>query len=258
MTELTACIVAQNEEQNLPRALASLLGVADEIVVVDGLSRDRTADVAREAGARVILRAFTDHSDQKNFAAAQAGHDWILLLDADEELSAELRSSIAAWKREPPRDEVYEFSRRSQYLGRWIRYSGWYPDRVRRLYRRDRAQFADRIHSALVYAGPVGRLPGDILHYPYRSAAHHRAKVETYTTVLAQQLFDQGQRRWIFPILVGPPWAFVQSFLLRAGFLDGAAGWRIACMAARYVFLKYGKLGALVRNSSRAQRRGAS
>jgi glycosyltransferase involved in cell wall biosynthesis len=161
MNRLSVCIVAQNEEENLPRLLQSAQPIADEIVLVDGGSTDRTQEIARNAGARVFFRPFTNHADQKNYSASLAANDWIFLLDADEELSAELSASIQEWKAQPPRFAVYEMSRLTWYLGGWIRHSRWYPDWQRRIYRRDQASFSGVIHSALRYDGPVGRLRGD-------------------------------------------------------------------------------------------------
>ena len=246
MNQLTACLITFNEESNLPRALASLRGVADEIIVVDSGSRDATVEVARAHGARVVDRAWTNYSEQKNFAAAQATHDWVLSLDADEELSPELRASLLEWKQHAPDAAAYEFSRRANYLGEWIRHSGWYPNRQIRLYRRDAASFAGTVHESLRVNGQVMRLPGDIYHYTMSTYAEHAAKVEGYTTLAAQQLFDAGKRSWRLAMMASPPWTFFQKFILRAGFLDGRRGWLIARMAARYTYLKYRKLGVIV------------
>ncbi len=246
MNRLTATLITFNEEQNLPRALASLADLADEIVVVDSGSTDRTCEMARQHGARVLHRAFADYADQKNFAAAQSSNDWILSLDADEELSPELRKSLWAWKQQAPATVAYEFARRASYLGGWIRHSGWYPDRKVRLYRRDRAHFVGRVHESLAVDGPVGRLDGELYHYTARTFSEHVAKVDAYTTLAAEQLFAAGRRRWRLAMLLAPPWTLLHTLILQGGFLDGYRGWLIARMAARYVFLKYRKLGRLI------------
>ncbi len=250
MNRLTATLITLNEEQNIPRVLASLADLPEEVVVVDSGSTDRTCEIAQHHGARVLNRVWTDYSDQRNFAAAQATHEWILAIDADEELSAELRESLRAWKQQPPEHSAYAFARRAWYLGGWVRHSGWYPDRKKRLYRRDRARFVGTVHESLRVEGSIGRLDGDILHYTVRSFARHEAKVKRYTTLAAEQLFHGGRRRWRAALLLAPPWVFLQKFLLQAGFLDGYRGWLIAWMAARYVYLKYRKLGRLVRSDS--------
>ena len=195
MNRLTVTIITLNEERNLPRALASVAELADEVVLVDGGSRDHTVEIARQLGARVIERPWTDYSDQRNFAAAQASHDWILSLDADEELSSELRTELEGWKQLKPEAAAYEMPRRARYLGRWIRHSGWYPDRKRRLYRRDKARFVGILHESLEVDGPVGRLEGDLLHYTVETLAEHRAKMDGYTTLAAEQLYRAGRRQ---------------------------------------------------------------
>ena len=257
MNPLSVCIIAQNEQENLPRVLRSVQSIADEIIVVDGGSTDRTAELARDGGARVFFRAFTNHADQKNYAASLAANEWIFLLDADEELSDELKSSVQEWKRAAPQFEVYEMSRLTWYLGAWIRHSRWYPDWQRRIYRRDKASFGGVIHSALRYDGPIGRLRGDLLHYTIRTFPEHEAKLEKYTTAIAQEMFDQGRRSWRAAMWLAAPWSWIHHFVLGAGFLDGRRGMLIAKMAARGVRLKFQKLGRLVEAERAAKNRGA-
>jgi len=252
INRLSVCVVAQNEEENLPRVLESVRGIADEVVLVDGGSRDRTQEVAREHGAEVFCRAFTNHADQKNYAASLASNDWILLLDADEELSKELKRSLLEWKTRAADRDVYEMSRFTWYLGAWIRHSRWYPDYQRRLYRRNKTKFSGVIHSALDYQGRIGRLGGDLLHYTIRTFPEHEAKLEKYTTAIAKEMFDRGERRWRGAMWVATPWSWFRHFFLSAGFLDGYRGALIAQMAARGMRLKYRKLGDLVEAEKRA------
>ncbi len=249
MNRVSACLVTLNEEHNLPRALKSLEGIADEIVVVDSGSTDRTAEIAKQHGASFFVRPFTNHADQKNFAAACARNDWIFLLDADEELSSELRNSLMEWKRQEPEFPVYEMSRLTSYLGAWIRHSRWYPDFQRRLYRKDQASFSGMVHSALRFNGNAGRLGGDLLHYTVRTFAEHEAKVERYTTAVAQEMYAQGRQGWRGGMCIAAPWSWLQNYVLCAGFLDGYRGWLIARMAFRGVWLKYKKLGRLIETS---------
>jgi glycosyltransferase involved in cell wall biosynthesis len=251
MNRFSACLITSNEEQNLPRALNSVQGVADEIVVVDCGSTDRTAEIARERGAKVVTRAWTNFAEQKNAAAAAASNDWILSLDADEELSSTLRSSLLDWKKREPKHSVYEMARRAWYLGGWIKHSGWYPDYQRRLYQRDAAQFCGIVHESLKFEGRPGRLAGNLLHYTVDSFAEHEEKVERYTTLAAQQLYAAGKRSWRAAIWLAMPWSWFQNFFLRGGFLDGYRGALIAQMAARSVRLKYKKLGQLVNEAGK-------
>jgi glycosyltransferase involved in cell wall biosynthesis len=258
MTCLSVCLVVQNEQENLPRCLCSVQGIADEIIVVDGGSADRTQEIAREFGAKVYERPFTNHADQKNYAATLASQDWIFLLDADEELSNELKESVRWWKTHDPQFAVYEMPRLTWYLGAWIRHSRWYPDWQRRVYRRDQASFSGAIHSALRYNGEIGRLQGDLLHYTIRTFSEHEAKVEKYTTTVAKEMFDEGQRHWRAAVWLAAPWSWIRHYFLGAGFLDGHRGALIAQMAARGVRLKFRKLGKLVAAEKQAKNRGAS
>ncbi|HME11611.1 MAG TPA: glycosyltransferase family 2 protein [Candidatus Acidoferrum sp.] len=253
MNQLSACIITLNEERRLARAIASVALVAEEIVVIDSGSTDRTEDIARQHGAKFLSRAWTNYAEQKNFAAQSAAHDWILSLDADEELSSPLQSSLLDWKQHAPQFQVYEMPRRACYLGAWIRHSGWYPDFQRRLYRRDAAQFTGIVHETVRYTGSIGRLEGDLLHYTIDTFAQHEEKVERYTTLAAQQMFAAGRRRWRSAQWFGTPWSWVQNYFLRGGMLDGYRGALIAQMAARSVRLKYRKLGELA--SAEAARR---
>jgi len=247
MPPISVTLITRNEERDLAQALGSLAGVADEIVVVDSGSTDRTREIARASGARVIERAFTDFADQKNFAAGSAAHDWVLMMDADEALSAELRAALVAWKQAEPAYAAYRMARLTNYLGAWIRHSGWYPDYVVRLYRRDRVRYAGRIHETVATEGPVGTLAGDLLHYSVRTRAEYDAKVDIFTTLAAEDMYAKGRRRWRAALWFGPPWTLVHNFFFRRGFLDGYRGALLAWRGAHYVRLKYSKLGLLVR-----------
>jgi glycosyltransferase involved in cell wall biosynthesis len=258
MNRLSACLITFNEEENLPRVLDSVQGIADEIVVVDCGSKDRTQEIARERGVKLVIQGWTNFAEQKNIAAAAASNDWILSLDADEELSSTLRDSLFEWKKQTPAFSVYEVARRTWYLGKWIHHSGWYPDFQRRLYRRDAASFSGIIHESLKFAGKPGRLRGDLLHYTVRSFEEHKEKVERYTTLAAQQMYAAGKRSWRAAMWLAAPWSILQNFLLRGGFLDGYRGALISWMAARSVWQKYAKLGKLVEEERRARGTKAS
>lgn len=250
MNRLTVTLITRDEEKNLPRALASLADLPDEVLVVDSGSTDRTCELARQYGARVLERTWTDYSDQKNFAASQASQDWVLNLDADEELSPELQTSLHHWKTEPPTAVAYWMRRKARYLGGWILHCGWYPDPKLRLYRRDRARFVGALHESLQVDGRTGWLQGELYHHTVNSFDEHRSRLQHYTTLAAKQLFAAGRRGWRLPLLVASPWVFVRTFFFQQGFRDGYRGGLIAVMAAYYVFLKYRKLGVLVRGGS--------
>ena len=246
MNRISACLITYNEEHNLPRALASLAGVVDEIVIVDSGSTDRTEELAQEHGANLYFREWSSYGEQKNFAAECAQNEWIFSMDADEELSSALQTSLLAWKKAEPKFPVYEVARKTWYLGAWINHSGWYPDFQRRLYNRDEARFSGIIHESVRFVGPPGRLNGDLLHYTVRTFEEHEAKVEKYAELAAQQMHWEGKRQWRFAMLLATPWRWFYTFILRGGFLDGYRGALIAKMAARSVRLKYAKLGKLI------------
>jgi glycosyltransferase involved in cell wall biosynthesis len=252
MNRLSACIITLNEQHNLPRALASLKGIADEVIVVDSGSTDRTREIAVQSGAAFHYRKWTHFAEQKNHAASLARTDWILSLDADEELSSALQTALLGWKKRVPRFEVYEVARKTWYLGAWIKYSGWYPDFKKRLYRKGVAAFEGSVHETLQYDGECGRLTGDLLHYTIHDFSEHLANVERYSTLAARQMYEQGKRQWRWALWFAAPWSFFRSFVLRGGFLDGYRGALIARMAARTVRLKYGKLGKLIATERKA------
>lgn len=245
MPALTAAILAYNEEHDLPRALASLQGVVDEIVLVDSGSTDGTCDIARSSGARVFTRKLDSFAAQRNYASSVASNDWILVVDCDYELSPELRSSLLAWKNENPGCNAYELSSLTNFLGGWIRHSGWYPDFKILLYRRDKGQFAGAIHERFMAEGPVGRLPGHVLHYTVRTFAEHKAKVDAMTTRAAEDLFARGRKSWRAAMIFASPWTVLQRLVFQFGVLDGWRGFLIAWLSGYYIYLKYRKLGRL-------------
>ncbi len=239
--QISATIIARNEENSVARAISSL-GFCDEIVVVDSGSTDRTVEIAESRGAMVIHNDWLGYAAQKNFAARAATHDWILSIDADEEVSPRLAASIQRLREAGTRHVGFDFARKARYCGRWIEHSGWYPDRKVRLYRRDRGSWKGNfVHESVVVSGAVGHLDGDLLHYTCDTLEAHRANVERYTDLAAQEIRATGKKPPIWRVLLAPPYAFVKSYLLQLGLLDGAAGLTIARMAARYVYLKYSK-----------------
>lgn len=241
MLKISATLVTLNEESNLPRAIESLR-CCDEIVVVDSGSHDRTVEIASKLGARVIETEWRGYAAQKNFAAEQAAHDWILSLDADEALSESLEAEIWDIKRSGPQADAYTIPRLAQYMGRWIFHSGWYPDRKVRLYDRSKAKWVgEYVHESVRVNGRVAHLKSNLLHYTCDSLSQHLKTTDRYTTLAAQELAAQGRRVPLWRLLLSPPWAFVKTYLFQRGFQDGFEGLVIAYMAATYVFVKYAK-----------------
>jgi len=195
----------------------------------------------------IFNREWTNFSEQRNYAVAQSSCEWIYTLDADEELSEELRASLLEWKQREANFNAYEHPRLTWYMGDWVRHSGWYPNLQRRLYRKGAAKYSGVVHETLEFEGKPGYLKGDLLHYTIENFAEHETKAEKYSALAAQKLFDEGKRSWRAAMWFATPWAFLQSFFIRAGFLDGRRGALIARMAARSVRLKFRTLGTLVR-----------
>jgi glycosyltransferase involved in cell wall biosynthesis len=239
--KLSATLITYNEERNIARAIESLR-CADQIVVVDAGSTDRTVEIAEKLGAHVLEPPFKTYAAQKNFAAEQAEHDWLLSIDADESLSEALEAEIWQIKKNGPEYDAYTMPRLAQYLGRWILHSGWHPDRKVRLYDRRRARWTgDFVHESVQVDGRVGHLKFNLLHFTCDSLSEHLKTMDRYTTLAAEQLVSQGRRVGWSQILFDPPWTFFRTYILNRGFLDGAEGLAIAYMAALYNFLKYAK-----------------
>lgn len=247
---ISATIITLDEEVNLGRCLESLRGVADEVVVLDSGSKDRTGEIARAAGATFLSQPWLGYGPQKNAATDRARHDWILSLDADEALSGELRASLLALKAEGPAADAYEVSRLNWYCGRFLRHSGWYPDRKIRLWRRGAARWADASIHELVEVSPgtrIARLRGDLLHYTIQDRAQHLKTIERFTTLSAEALLRDGKAGHAWRRFVSPGVTFVRGYVVKAGFLDGAAGWHVARLSAYATWLKYEKLRRLAR-----------
>jgi glycosyltransferase involved in cell wall biosynthesis len=239
--KLSATIVALNEERNIARAIESLHS-ADEIVVVDSGSTDKTREIARRLGARVIEEPWRGYAAQKNFAAQCASHDWIFSIDADEAPAEVLQAELLELKLEGPRFNAYTMPRLAQYCGRWILHSGWYPDRKVRLYHRDRARWeGDYVHESVRVQGAVGELEGNLLHFTCASIDEHRRTLERYTTLAAQELVAKGKPAPLWKLALDPAWTFLKSYALQRGFQDGPQGLTIARMAALYTYRKYAK-----------------
>ncbi len=239
--KITATIITLDEERNIARAIESLR-CSDEILILDSGSVDRTVELARKLGARVIEAGWRGYAGQKNWAAEQASNDWILSLDADEALSEALESEILNLKKTGPRYDAYTMPRLARYLGRWILHSGWYPDRKVRLYDRRKAQWVGGfVHEAVQVEGRVGHLDSNLLHFTCDSLSEHLKTLDRYTTLAAQELAARQLRVPLSRMIVDPAWTFVKTYVIQRGFLDGLEGLIIAYMASFYTFLKYSK-----------------
>ena len=242
--QISAVIIAFNEEKNIAAAVESVKW-ADEIVVVDSDSSDRTREIAAANGARVVVQKWLGFGSQKKFAAAAAAHDWIFSLDADERVSEKLKAEILRLKTAPESGlaDGYRIPRLSFYFGKPIRHGGWYPDWQMRLFNRRKGDWSEAIVHESVQMNKdsrVGKLKNDILHFTVENAAHHHRMIgERYAPLAAEKMFRGGKKTSRLKVVTAGVFAFVQTYFLKAGFLDGFAGFCIARFAAQHAFLKH-------------------
>lgn len=242
--KISACIIAFNEEKNIGDAIKSL-DWADEIILVDSNSTDRTREIAESFDVKVILQDWPGFSKQKQFAVDRALHDWIFSLDADERVSEQLKTEILHLKSLPAESlaDGYKIPRLSFYMNRAIKHGGWYPDWQLRFFNRAKGKWKDvMIHESFEMAenARIQSLRGDILHYSVENAAyHHRLIGERYAPLAAEQMFRSGRRTSPVKIATAGVFAFLQTYILKTGFLDGLPGFCIARFAAHHAFLKH-------------------
>lgn len=246
MPSLSVIIITRNEAINIRPCLESIAW-ADEIVVVDAGSTDDTAAVARQMGARVY-----EHDDwpgfgpQKNRALGYASKDWVFSIDADERVTPELRAEIELAMHEAESDGYY-CPRLSQFCGEFVHHCGWYPDYVLRLFKRGAGRFSESlVHETVLFTGATAKLKNPLLHYSYLTVDDVERKVEQYSNAAAQQMFQSGKQSSWTGAMLSAGWAFVRTYVLRLGVLDGGAGFRISSMNARTTYLKYRKLAKLI------------
>jgi glycosyltransferase involved in cell wall biosynthesis len=249
---ISAVIITYNEEKNIGRCLESLKGVADEIVVLDSFSSDRTREICEAGGAKFFQHAFDGHIEQKNRAITYASNRHVLSLDADEALDDTLRKSIIDVKGNFSCDGYY-MNRLTNYCGQWVRHSGWYPDRKLRLWDSTKGRWTGiNPHDSYELFdgdGRTARLKGDILHYSYYTLEDHYKQVAYFTDISSRAYFEKGRRAPFWKMLVNPAAKFVHHYLVALGFLDGVAGFRIARISAYATWLKYKKLRSIYRGA---------
>jgi glycosyltransferase involved in cell wall biosynthesis len=240
--KVTVTVITRNEAANIAAALESVAW-ADERIVVDAFSTDDTAAIARAHGARVETREWAGYSDQKNYAADLATHDWVLSIDADERVTPELAAEIRELLADEPPARGYRVPRVTWYLGRWIRSTDWYPDYQLRLYDRRVGRWNGKlVHESVRIKGQPGLLRHDLQHYAYRDISHHLATIDRYTSLAAEQWMSEGRRTSALGAIAHAKLAFLRNYVLRGGFRNGAAGLIVSTLNAYYVFLKFAKL----------------
>ena len=241
---LSVILITRNEAANI-RACLESVAWADEIIVVDSGSTDETAAIARSMGARVYEHDWPGFGPQKNRALGYAGKEWVFSIDADERVTPELRAELEQVMRDD-KAEGYYCPRLSQFCGTFIHHGGWYPDYVLRLFKRDAGRFSDSlVHESVKLNGASAKLKSPLLHYSYLTMNDVERKVEHYSSAAAQQMFQAGRRSNLAGAALSAGWAFVRTYFIRLGVLDGVAGWQIACMNTRTTWLKYRKLAKM-------------
>jgi len=256
--KISACIIAFNEEKNISEAVESVAW-ADEILIIDSQSADKTKEIAESLGAKVVVEKWRGFSKQKQLATDVAANDWIFSLDADERVSEELKSEIIKLKAQPENTLAngFRIPRLSFYMNRPIRHSGWYPDWQLRLFNRQMGKWKDvLIHESFEMNenAKVEKLNGDILHHSVENAAHHHRMIgERYAPLAAEQNFVRGKRTSVLKIATASFNAFFQTYILKGGFLDGLPGFCIARFAAHHAFLKHLLLWEMQQNNSKLE-----
>jgi glycosyltransferase involved in cell wall biosynthesis len=243
MAKLTVITIALNEEMNIAPCLESVRW-ADEIIVLDSGSTDRTVEIARRYTSQVLSIQWPGYGAARNIGMSRASGDWILWLDADErvtpELAEEIRQILVSGD---GRLSGYLVARRAYFLGRWIKHCGWYPSRVVRLFRKDRGRFSEtRVHERLELDGEVGKTRSDILHYTDPDLHHYLSKFNRYTSLGAEDLHAAGRQFHVVDLVFRPAFQFFKMYVFRLGFLDGVEGFVLCILSSTYVFTKYAKL----------------
>ena len=254
MSKLSAVIITLNEEKNIGRCIDSVKDIADEVLVVDSGSTDKTEEICKGKGARFIYNKWIGYIEQKNFANEQAQHPFILSIDADEAVSEKLARSILEAKELAFADaDGYEMNRLTNYCGKWIRHGGWYPDRKLRVFHRDKFEWSgEKIHEimkAKVEDTRIKRLDGDLLHYSYYNISEHIAQANHFTNLTAEVAISKGKKAPFIKVLCSPAVKFCRDYFFKLGFLDGYYGYIVCRISAQATFMKYSKIRQLRKNS---------
>lgn len=245
--KISVAIITFNESSNIRRCIKSV-DFANEIIVVDSLSSDDTCEIAKSLGAKVINQKFLGHIKQKQLAVDSCSNEWILSLDADEELSDELRNEIMELLKTPFKYDAYIMPRVSFHLGRWIRHGGWYPDAKIRLFNKTKAYWGGyNPHDKVIVNGTVGKLKGDLQHYVFDDLRHNIDTNNSYSSIMANDLFKEEKSFSYIKLFLKPIGKFLETYIYKRGFLDGLPGFIIAVGASYSMFLKFAKLWELTK-----------
>ncbi len=245
MKKLTVTIITKNEEKNIERCLKSVRW-ADEIVVLDSNSTDRTVEICRTFTDQVFCVDWHGYGKQKNLCADRASHDWVLNIDSDEEISSEGAEEIRTILGGEPAHSVYHFPRKNFFAQRWVRYGGWYPDKISRLYDKKRVSFLESlVHEKLVPDENVGAMVQPILHYSFTGMEDYIERQNRYSTLYAREKMSNGFKVTWSHLILRPPASFFRNYFVFQGFKDGFLGFFLAIAFAFYTFLKYAKIKSI-------------
>lgn len=245
MEKVSVTIIALNEEENIRDCLESV-SWADEIIVSDSGSTDRTVDICKAFGAKVHQDEWLGFGAQKNLCASRAANAWVLNIDADERVGPELREEIREVMSGSGGKVGYFIPRKNFFGKRWIRHCGWYPDHNLRLYRKDAGAFSDRrVHEAVDATGPVGYLRNPLVHLTYRDVSDYLSRMDRYSTLAAEEMHARGKSSRVTDLVFRPPFTFFKMFILRRGFLEGTFGVMLSALYSCYTLAKYVKLWEL-------------
>lgn len=250
MEKISVTIITLNEEGNIRDCLESVRW-ADEILVSDSGSADKTAEICREYGAKVFNDKWLGFGRQKNQIAGRAKNNWVLNIDADERVTPELKDEISKAVATGGADGYY-IARKNYFGDRWIRHCGWYPDYNLRLYRKDKGAFSERsVHEAVEVKGKKAHLKNHFVHHTYKDVDDYLERMQRYSALAAKEMFDSGRKAGITDILLRPFFTFFKMFVIKGGFLDGAAGAMLSFLYASYTLSKYAKLWEMQNNPGR-------
>ena len=251
--QISAVIITFNEEDNIASCIESIEEVCEEIIIVDSLSTDKTVEIAKQyPKVKTYSQKWLGYIEQKNYANSLTSYNTILSIDADELLSKELKESIKEIKKlEEDSFKVYEVSRLTNYCGSWIKHCGWYPDKKIRIFNKRSVKWqGELVHETLFLPEntQIITLKGDLLHYSYKSSTSHIERINKYSSLTAKEAFNRGKKSSIFDIWFRPKWRFFRDYVIKAGFLDGYAGYQVCKMSAYITFAKYIKLREYVKH----------
>jgi glycosyltransferase involved in cell wall biosynthesis len=235
---LSVVIVTKNEEKVIGRCIDSIKDIADEILVIDSGSEDKTVEIAEEKGARVIKRKWPGYPKQVQYGIDTAKNDFVLVLDADEEVSKDLKISIIENVKNPLDFSCFSLKRKTFYLGKFLEHT-WYPEWRIRLFKKDKVRYEGYLHETVLCDGKIGNLSGDLYHYSFKSLKHQFLKAIEYADTASKELFEKGKKASFKHLLLNPLWSFIKNFIINRGFLDGKRGFIASVYMSFYTFMKY-------------------